>query len=185
MCMIDCDVYTLWMLDTRFLIPPEIQRNIFKTVAWREWPSDTFKASPGMHLIKLIWILHYLLSYTGNDENLPTLCIITVDISTEQVGKKAGQDQKQNPASANTWCNTISIASCIIDHIGLCTNSQLHICSQDPWLLNVNLWGVSQPHPFPMSGNLCNTAGDLHGWEVHHSSLFHHGRAGDQCADHT
>lgn len=40
-------------------------------------------------------------------------------------------------------------------------------------------------HPPLMSGRYCNTAGDLHGWEVHHSSLLHHGRAGGQRADHT
>lgn len=48
-----------------------------------------------------------------------------------------------------------------------------------------DLWNVGQLQPGLISGNLCNTAGGLHGREVHHSSLFHHGWAGGQRADHT
>lgn len=42
-----------------------------------------------------------------------------------------------------------------------------------------------QLQPCLISENVCNTAGDLHGREVHHQSVFHHGWAGGQCADHT
>lgn len=46
-------------------------------------------------------------------------------------------------------------------------------------------WDAGQLQPCLMSAHLCHTAGRLHGREVHHSSLFHHGRADGQCADNT